>query len=535
MKATWNTGLAGATAMTALIAMSGSLTAAEVTLRTKGGEFSIVGEIQSFGGGKYTILTKSLGLMTLDATRFDCIGSDCPGASGRVVPAAAATSGPVAGRGTASIVSIAGSNTIGNQLMPSLIQEYATRNKLAVVTSIGANPLDITFKLGAGGTDAGSVELHRHGSTTAFKDLEAKTAVIGMSSRAIKKEEVDKLASSGLGNLKAPGSEHILGLDGLQILVAPENGLRSISLDNAAKVFAGQITDWSALGLPPGSINVYAPTPDSGTFETFDQIVLKPRKLEIAAAAKRTENHAEQSDWVARDKNGIGFAGIAYQRNAKPVNIQLTCGLISVPSVFSMKTEEYPLSRRLFLYTSGEPQQPLARNLLAFALSPAAQPIIKQNDFIDQAPELIDYGAQASRIASAFNAPPEDFDANLMRALIGDLKGAQRLSVTYRFQSASFSLDNKALADVARLSDMLQSPELKGKTLLLLGFADSRGQFSTNLALSERRARAVMSALEARGARSNVSIKAYSELAPVACNDAEDGLQLNRRVEVWVR
>jgi phosphate transport system substrate-binding protein len=515
---------------------------AEVTLRTKGGEFSVIGELQSFTDGRYTIISKTLGLMTLDAARFDCVGTGCPGAAARTATTATtttpATAAPVRGA-PATIVSIAGSNTIGNQLMPALIQEYAARNKLSAVTTVGANPLDMQFKLDGTGADAGTVELHRFGSSTAFKDLEAKTAVIGMSSRAIKKEEADKLAASGLGNLRAPGSEHILGLDGLQILVAPENGLRSITLDDAAKIFAGQITDWSALGLPAGKINVYAPTPDSGTFETFDQIVLKPRKLDVVATAKRTENHAEQSDWVARDRNGIGFAGVAYQRNAKPVNVQLNCGLIAVPSVFSMKTEEYPLSRRLFLYTSGEPRQPLARNLLAFALSPQAQPIIKQNDFIDQAPEFIDYEAQSSRIASAYNAPADDFDANLMRNLVSDLKGAQRLSVTFRFQTASFVLDNKALADAARLNDILQTPEMKGKTVLLLGFADSRGTFSNNLQLSERRAQAVLTALQARGNRtaagSRPSIKAYSELAPVACNDAEDGLQLNRRVEVWVR
>ncbi|MEQ1384070.1 hypothetical protein ABLW58_25810, partial [Salmonella enterica] len=82
----------------------------------------------------------------------------------------------------------------------------------------------------------------------------------------------------------------------------------------------------------------------SGTFDTFDNLVLKPRNLKLVDTAKRTENHAEQSDLVAADPNGIGFAGIAYERNAKALNIETSCGLIVKPSVFSMKTEEYPLS-----------------------------------------------------------------------------------------------------------------------------------------------------------------------------------------------
>ncbi|MFX8680983.1 substrate-binding domain-containing protein, partial [Acinetobacter baumannii] len=86
----------------------------------------------------------------------------------------------------------------------------------------------------------------------------------------------------------------------------------SLSLDNIAKIFGGVIKDWSEVGLPAGTINVYASTPESGTFDTFDNLVLKPRNLKLVDTAKRTENHAEQSDLVAADPNGIGFAGIAY-------------------------------------------------------------------------------------------------------------------------------------------------------------------------------------------------------------------------------
>ena len=537
MRAARRIGLTATTlAIGGLLASGGMVRAADVTLRTRDGDFAITGEIQAYQDGKYTLLSKTLGSMTLDATRFECVGNSCPKAP--LIRASAAIS--IIPGAPAAVIAIAGSNTIGNQLMPALIQAYAAATSLNVVKQVGANPLDLQLKLDQGGRDAGTVNLQRHGSTTAFKELEAKRAVIGMSSRVIKADEVTKLAAAGLGDMKTPGNEHILGLDGLQVLVAPDSPLVTITLDVVAKIFAGQIKNWSELGLPAGAINVSAPTPDTGTIETFDQIVLKPRKLDITAAAKRTENHAEQSDWVARDRNAIGFAGIAYQRNAKALNIELACGLISVPSVFSVKTEEYPLSRRLYLYTAGQPNEPLARNLLSFALSPAAQAIVKQNDFIDQAPELIGYDAQAARIASAFNAPAEDFDATLMRELTTEIKGAERLSVTFRFQKASFVLDNKALSDVARLRTILQTPQMQNRTVTLVGFADSRGDFASNTRLSDRRARSVLTALTASpgnraGNANNVRVKAFSELAPVSCNTIEEGRELNRRVEVWVR
>ncbi len=530
-------GISHVAAVAVVAAFSGaaSALAAEVTLRMKGGDFSVSGELQSFDNSKFTIKSNSLGTMSLDASRFDCEGAGCPKAGTTV----AANVKPVVAVAGPSRATIAGSNTVGGQLMPALVQAYAQSIGLKATKVVGADPLDMQLKFSdAKGVDAGTVDLQRRGSTTAFTGLEKKAIDIGMSSRPVKTEEVTKLSGLGLGDMRAPTNEHVLGLDGLQVLVAPGNPAVSLSIDAIAKIFAGAIKDWSEVGLPAGKINVYAPTPDSGTFETFDTLVLKPRNLKLTESAKRTENHAEQSDMVTVDPLGIGFASIAQQRNSKALNVENTCGLISRPSVFAMKTEEYPLTRRLFLYTAGEPQSPLARNIMAFALSPAAQPVVRQSDFIDQAPELLEFQAQTTRIAYALNAAGPDFDLNLMKTLITELKPASRLSTTFRFETANFALDTKATTDVGRLRTLLESRDYAGKTVVLAGFADGVGRFDSNLLLAQKRAAAVQRALFGAGSKpivANVVTKAYSQLAPVACNDTTEGRAFNRRVEVWVK
>ena len=360
-----------------------------------------------------------------------------------------------------------------------------------------------------------------------------------MSSRPIKDKEVTKLRDIGFGNMRAAGHEHIIGLDGLLVLVAPDNPAVSLSIENIAKIFSGQITDWGDVGLPAGKINVYAPGPDSGTGDTFKSLILKPRDVKLVETAKTTHDHALQSDWVARDPYGIGVVGIAYQRNAKPLNIETSCGLISQPSIFSMKTEEYPLSRRLYLYTPGQPRKSLARELLSFVLSPAAQPVVTGASFIDQAPEALQFSEQRARIAYALNAPADDFDLSLMRDLIATVTPAERLTATFRFDTASFRLDNKSQRDIERLAGLAKSPEWAGRTYMLLGFADNIGGFDRNKELSQSRANAVKDALvkaagdEALAAR--IETKGYSELAPVACNTTVEGRTFNRRVEVWVQ
>jgi phosphate transport system substrate-binding protein len=339
--------------------------------------------------------------------------------------------------------------------------------------------------------------------------------------------------------MRSPQHEHVLALDGLLVIVAQDNPAVSLSIDNIAKIFSGQITDWSEVGLPPGRINVYSPSRQSGTFSAFNSLLLQPRNLALTPSTKLLLSNAEVSDAVAADANGIGLASFAFLRNAKALNVESSCGLITRPSVFTVKTEEYPLTRRLYLYTAAKSAHPHATGLLAFALSKQAQPVIADAGFVDQTPDSLGFDDQGGRIAYALNAPNEDFDIAQMRQLIADMNGARRLSITFRFRTGSFELDNKARADIDRLADMIRTPELRGKEVLLLGYADAVGPYQANSALSMRRATQVRDTLLAatRGSvnPSLVVQKGYSELAPVACNDLLEGRNLNRRVEVWVR
>ena len=466
----------GAVAVGLLALAPTSSLAQEIKLRIKGGGFELSGQLKAFDGTKYVIASPALGNMTVDATRFDCISANCP--TGPVTSAAPRAQGSP--RDVRGKIMIAGSNTIGNALMPALVEGFARKNGFQTEKVVGQDPLDLMIKItDNNGREIAAVDLRRHGSSTSFRQLESKAVEIGMSSRAIKEAEIQKLAAAGLGNMKQPSHEHVLGLDGLMVIVSEENTAVSIPRDKLPAVFSGQITNWADLGLPPGQINVYAPDKDSGTFETFNQLVLKPAGVSISDTAKRTHNHKEQSDWVAADPLGIGFVGIAYQRNAKALNIEMPCGLISQPSVFSMKTEEYPLARRLYLYTSGQPKAALARSLLQFSLSPDAQPIVRDVEFIDQSPESLPVVDQSARIAYALNSSNQEFNLAIMRQFMVDTQKAERLSTTLRFETGSFALDTKAQGDIRRLSQVLRGDTYKERERLCFSASPTRSVASS--------------------------------------------------------
>jgi phosphate transport system substrate-binding protein len=513
----------------------------EVTLRMKGGGFELKGRLKSYEGGRYVIDNRVFGTMTLDAANMECIGPGCPTAKAPAVAAAPTLVAPTSPNPVRSnVISIRGSNVVGWELMPALIRGYADSIGAAVATVAGANPLEERYKLTDGrGAETGIFDLKRYGTDTAFNALEDGTAQIGMASRPVNDEEAARLARAGTANLRSPQHEHVLALDGLLIIVSQENPAVSLSIDNVAKIFSGQLTDWSEVGLPPGKINVYSVSRQSGTFSTFNALVMQPRSLALSPSARLLLSNAEVSDAVAADPNGIGLASFAFLRDAKALNVEASCGLITRPSVFTVKTEEYPLTRRLYLYTSAKPAHPHAQGFLSYVLSKAAQRVIADAQFVDQSPDSLGFDDQGGRIAYALNAPNEDFDIAQMRQLIAEMNGAKRLSITFRFRSGSFDLDTKARADVDRLVDMLRTPELRGKRVLLLGFADAVGPYQANSSLSLRRATQVRDTLLAasKGAVNAQLVvhKGYSELAPVACNDQLEGRNLNRRVEVWVR
>src|SRR5262249_33774155 len=135
-------------------------------------------------------------------------------------------------------------------------------------------------------TQPKAIEIHAHGSTTAFIDLKGGACDIGMASRKITTKEVDDLRPL-LGDLSSNASEHVLALDGLAVVVHQTNSVKTLTVTQVAAIFAGEITNWSQVGGASGAITLYARDDKSGTFEFFRDHVLKKHGKSLAAQAKR--------------------------------------------------------------------------------------------------------------------------------------------------------------------------------------------------------------------------------------------------------
>ena len=411
------------------------------------------------------------------------------------------------------LFTIHGSNTIGARLAPELVKAFLLSKgatDVSVVNS-GINENRIIAKMGEQQKTV-SVDIAAHGSGTGFEGLKSGAADIAAASRPAKLKEVNALAE--FANLTDKRSEHIIGIDGLAIIIHPQNPIQQLSVQQLGQIFSGEINNWSQLGGRFGQISLYSRDDRSGTWDSFKRMVLG-KQFTLANSAKRFESNDDLSDEVSRDINGIGFVGLPSVRQAKLISVSDGFGKALKPNKLSIATEDYALSRRLYFYTDDAPANAYVKDFITFVEGISGQATVADNGFIAQYVEAVE--------PLAYSELPEDFKKMT--------PSGQRLTVNFRFKEGSAQLDNRALRDVERLAQFMSShPDNK---LTLIGFGDQKKSQERAQLLSKLRAMAVRRELVKLGVYPKTSI-GYGGQLPVASNERESGRYKNRRVEVWL-
>lgn len=406
-----------------------------------------------------------------------------------------------------------GSNTVGQRLAPALVREWAAARGLQETGSARTAEEELRIVL-ADGTRRLVVDIHSHGTGTGYRDLVEGRADLWMASRPATPAEI--AGAAAVGPLDAPAQEHVLALDGLAIIVHPSNPLRALSVAQVRDLFAGRITDWASVGGRQGPVKRYARDDQSGTYDSFRSMVL--RDAALAAGTARLESTDQLAAMVAADPAAIGFVGLAGVGPARALAVSDEGTRALAADRVTVGTEDYVLSRRLFLYNRAQASA-VAADFVEFALGSRGQAVVERIGFVSQA-------------VAAVDVPPR---GDVSTEYLDLVDGARRLSLNFRFGASAALLDSKALRDVERLAEFMRRPESRGLDLILLGFTDGHeiGTYQA-ISLSNERVDLVAQALGARGVGAR-RVRGMGYAAPVASNDSEGGRARNRRVEAWVR
>jgi len=243
---------------------------------------------------------------------------------------------------------IKGSNTIGEELGPKLVEEYKKEQPGVVV------------------------ELESKGTASGFAALLAGECDIAAASRVVNQDELTQARARGIEfNL------HTIGSYSVAVIVNAANIVTNLSRDHVRDIFTGTVKNWKELGGADAPISLHIRDAISGAPLGFQELAMENKPY--ASATKAYTNYAGIELAVAGDPSGIGYASLdlADKAGVKPVAIR---GV--PPNAVTVNEGQYPVSRVLRLYTSKTNETALTLDFIRFVQSPRGQKILNEMGFV---------------------------------------------------------------------------------------------------------------------------------------------------------
>jgi len=208
------------------------------------------------------------------------------------------------------------------------------------------------------------------GSSVGVQAAGEKTADIGMSSRDVKSDEMKKYPELVVTTI---------GKDGVALIINPANPVNSLTTAQIKSIYDGNITNWNQVGGNDMAIVVVGRDSASGTREFFTSSVMGGQNYVPTMLEKNSNGAVQQT--ISQTPGAIGYVGLGFIDNSvKAVALKTSDGDVA-PTVANVLSGKYPLSRSLYMLTSGQPTG-LAKEYLDYILSPAGQSLLAEEGFV---------------------------------------------------------------------------------------------------------------------------------------------------------
>ncbi|MEM9581543.1 MAG: phosphate ABC transporter substrate-binding/OmpA family protein [Pseudomonadota bacterium] len=506
-----NKAIGAASAICAAVLMTAAQ-AQDVVLRTQDDAIRLTGELLSFDGSVYE-LRSEIGVVKLDAALVLCEGEACP----EIEPS--------------KDFAVTGAPGLAELILPAALS--ATGEDAFAVDTNGDTQV---FNVTRDSESYAQIAATAKSSEAAFADLASGAGAVALTTRGANDTELQAFEAAGV----LPLSESIIAVDGLAIVTPFNNPLPSISLLDVARIFSGQVQNWSELGGPDLAITRYVRGSDTLIAEVFDTLVLDLAGEELSADVVVMDSDMDLAERVANDPSAIGFKHFSDLTTARQMPIIGRCGLVVSPNAFNIRAEEYPLSFRLRAVTANRPASPFVEELMARIPSQQVQDALAESGVMSQTLTRSPVDQQGMRFASALQSRKIVDALPRLQAMVTEMVVSERLSSTFRFESGSRTLDERGERDIERVAELLmqETSDGSGKTVRVIGFTDSLGDPTLNQELSERRAQQVLDALlaaePALAERVDLRPMGFGDVSPIGCDQSTTGRWINRRVEIWI-
>ncbi len=209
------------------------------------------------------------------------------------------------------------------------------------------------------------------GSSTGIKQLQEGTLSLAGSSRELKQAELD----AGLKPIP-------IALDGLSVAVNSNVAIANLTMAQLASIFSGEITNWKEVGGKDVKIEVIVRDETSGTYGSFKEIVLDPKKKTYKPDAIVARENGELATKIASTPNSIGYIGMAFNHIVTEAGGHVLTIDAVQPTSANVINKSYPISRSLYLVSKGDLVSSVELDFVNFVLSAKGQALVAENEFI---------------------------------------------------------------------------------------------------------------------------------------------------------
>lgn len=199
------------------------------------------------------------------------------------------------------------------------------------------------------------------GSGSGIQAVSEGRCDIGLSSRALKDDE------------KATLTETVVALDGIAMIVNPENPVSDLTVEQIADIYTGKITNWSEVGGNDAEIVLIGREAGSGTRDGFESITGTKDACKLDQELTSTGGVIEA---VAGNANAIGYASLSAVEGKDTVKAVTVGGVACTEE--TVLDGSYAIQRPFVLVTKTDaPLSTAAQAFFDYATSTAANDLIK--------------------------------------------------------------------------------------------------------------------------------------------------------------
>ncbi|MDR0568543.1 MAG: phosphate ABC transporter substrate-binding protein [Spirochaetaceae bacterium] len=212
-------------------------------------------------------------------------------------------------------------------------------------------------------THAGvKININGTGSSDGIRAAAAGTSELGMSSRELSPAE------KGFGLV-----EQVIAIDGIAVIVHPDNPTGALTLEQIHGIYSGAITDWSEISAgKSGKIAVVSREPGSGTRGAFEELIQLKDKL-VLGASEFDGTGAIKAE-LSRNSDAVGYISLgSLDSSVKAVNIQG-----AEATADNVRNGSYPIARP-FIVVSKKNLGAEAKGFLDWVLGSEGQKIAGKN------------------------------------------------------------------------------------------------------------------------------------------------------------